>query len=323
MRLRKRPSRQPGKRICFVTDVHGSDRCFRKFINSATFYNADYLILGGDITGKTLVPIEHGPRGWRASFNEHSYVDMTQSELQQLEQLIRDAGQYPITGERDELLEWFSPEQRDETFRRVVVEGIRRWTEIVEQRLAGTDVKCFITPGNDDFWEVDGPLRDASRVEFVEGSCVRLDDEHEMITTGYSNVTPWHSPRELPEPELAERIGEMFDAVEDPAQLIAVLHPPPYGTELDRAPMIDAEFRVQTEGTGPKIGHVGSTAVRDFIMDAQPLLGLHGHVHESQAAQRLGRTLCLNPGSEYTAGSLTCAVVTLNGGTPQFQFTTG
>jgi uncharacterized protein len=166
-------------------------------------------------------------------------------------------------------------------------------------------------------------LQEAERVQFVEGRRVRLDEEHEMITTGYSNITPWRSPRELAEPDLAARIRAMFDEVEDPEHLIAVLHPPPYGTELDQAPLIDGEFKVLTEGAGVKVGAVGSTAVRDFILEAQPMLSLHGHVHESQGAQRLGRTLCINPGSEYTAGSLSCALVTLTGGLMDFQFTTG
>jgi Icc-related predicted phosphoesterase len=323
MRLRSRRSRGDSKRICFVTDVHGSERCFRKFLNTAKFYDAQYLILGGDITGKSLVPIEREGSGWRASFNEHDYRDMTDEEMQGVAQLIRDSGQYPIMGDRDELLALFAPERRDETFRTAVVDGIRRWTAIADERLAGTDVQCYVTPGNDDYWEIDEPLKAAERVRFVEGTRVRLDERHEMITTGYSNITPWHSPRELPEAELAERIKGMFAGVEDPEHLIAVLHPPPYGTELDQAPLIDGEFRVQTEGAAPKIGPVGSTAVRDFILESQPLLSLHGHVHESQGAQQLGRTLCLNPGSEYTAGSLSCAIVTLSDGRPEFQFTTG
>jgi Icc-related predicted phosphoesterase len=295
MRRRRRAPAGDQKRISFVTDVHGSERCFRKFLNTAKFYDAQYLILGGDITGKTLIPIEKGPTGWRASFNDHDYRDMTDDESKQVEQLIRDA----------------------------VVDGMRRWMDIADERLAGTDVQCYVTPGNDDFWEIDEPLRQAERVQFVEGRRVRLDEHHEMITTGYSNITPWRSPRELPEPELAERIRGMLAEVEDPASLIAVLHPPPYGTELDQAPLIDGEFRVQTENGGVKFGSVGSTAVRDFILDAQPKLALHGHVHESQGAQRLGRTLCINPGSEYTAGALACALVTLTGDSVEFQFTTG
>ena len=237
--------------------------------------------------------------------------------------MIRDAGQYPITGEHDELVELFAEERREETFRDAVVESIRRWMAIADERLDGTNVQCYVTPGNDDFWDIDEPLRAAERVRFVEGARVRLDDEHEMITTGFSNQTPWQTPRELPEDELGARIWKMFADVEDPAALIAVIHPPPYGTELDKAPAIDSEFRVQTENLTTKMGSVGSTAVRDFILEAQPLLSLHGHVHESQGAQRLGRTLCINPGSEYTAGALSCAIVTLTDGAPEYQFTSG
>ena len=115
----------------------------------------------------------------------------------------------------------------------------------------------------------------------------------------------------------------MFEQVEDPRHLVAVLHPPPYGTELDQAPAIDEEFRVQTEGLGTKMASVGSTAVRDFILEAQPLLGLHGHVHESRGAQQLGRTLCINPGVRVHGRAPSCALVTLTDTSAEFQFTTG
>src|SRR6266508_4565290 len=238
-------------RLCFVTDVHGSERCFKKFLNAGKFYDVQYLILGGDITGKTLVPIERSRGGWWARYNDHEYVDLTERE-------------------RDEL------------------------------------------------------VRTARSVEFVEGRCVRLDDKYELITTGYSNITPWHSPREEEEDQLARRIDAMFAEVEDPANLVAVLHCPPRGTELDQAPVVDSELRVKMSGGDVRMGPVGSTAVSDFIREHQPLLGLHGHVHESKAAQRLGRTLCLNPGSEYTAGILNCAIVTLyDEAEPEYQFTSG
>ena len=190
MRFGRRAANGAQKRISFVTDVHGSERCFRKFLNTAKFYDAQYLILGGDITGKTLVPIEKCRAGWRASFNDHDYRDMSDEEMRQVAQLIRDGGRYPIQGERDELVELFSEERRDQTFREAVVDGIRRWMDIADERLAGTDVECYVTPGNDDFWEIDEPLLQAERVQFVEGRRVRLDDHHEMITTGYSNITP-------------------------------------------------------------------------------------------------------------------------------------
>jgi Icc-related predicted phosphoesterase len=304
-------SRVEGTRLFFATDVHGSDRCFRKFLNAGKFYGVQHLILGGDITGKTLVPIEQTARGWSVNYGDRAYVDVDGEELERVEQLIRDNGQYPIRGERDELLSLADEGLREDSFRRVVVEGIERWMRLAEERLCGTGIRCFVTPGNDDFWEIDAPIEASDVVEFVEGRCVRLDEMHEMITTGYSNITPWDSPRELDEPALAERIEAMAAQVEDPANLVAVLHPPPYGTELDKAPAIDADFRIQTESGAPKLSSVGSTAVRDYLESRQPLLGLHGHVHESRAAEQLGRTLCLNPGSEYTEGTLCGAIVTL------------
>ena len=321
---RAKESRAKGARLFFATDVHGSDRCFRKFLNAGRFYGVEHLILGGDITGKSLVPIERTARGWSARYQDHAYVDLTDGERGELEQRIRDNGQYPILGERDELLGLADEKVREEAFTRVVVENISRWVELAETRLAGSGIRCFVTPGNDDFWEIDVPLESSDLVEFVEGRRVALDETHEMITTGYSNITPWQSPRELDEAALGERIEAMCEGVDDFTNLVAVLHPPPYGTDLDNAPAIDAGFRVQMQGGAPRLASVGSTAVRDFVEARQPLLGLHGHVHESRAAQRLGRTLCLNPGSEYTEGTLCGAIVELGDGEViSHQFVTG
>jgi uncharacterized protein len=322
--VRRARQRKRSARLCFVTDVHGSERCFKKFLNAGRFYDAQFLILGGDITGKTLVPIERVNGGWRARYGDHDYADLTERERTELEQLVRDQGQYPIVGPREELLELLSEDRRDQTFSHVVVAGMRRWMELAEERLAGTGIHCFVTPGNDDFWEIDDVIKSSAIVGFGEGRCIRLDEKHEMLTSGYSNITPWHSPRELDEDGLATRLDTMFAQVEDPENLIAVLHCPPYGSELDQAPMIDSQFRVKTSGGEPVMGPVGSTAVREFIETHQPLLGLHGHVHESKAAQHIGRTLCLNPGSEYTVGLLNCALVTLyEDGTLDYQFTSG
>jgi uncharacterized protein len=322
MRLRRHRD-DTGMRIFFATDIHGSERCFRKFLNAGKFYNADHLVLGGDITGKVLVPIIREPGGFRCDYNDRTYVDLTESERADLERLIRDNGQYPIVGEYDELKALTDETERERAFRRVVLDSIAHWVELAEDRLRGSGVRCFITPGNDDYTEVDDALQGSDVVEYVEGRCVALDDDHEMITTGYSNITPWRSPRELTEEELQRYVERMASSVAEPAHMIAVLHPPPFGTELDKAPEIDEEFRVQMEGGQPKMTSVGSTAVRAVLEEYQPLLGLHGHVHESRAAQRLGRTTCINPGSEYTTGTLLCAIVSVRGERVDYQFVAG
>lgn len=308
----ERRSRGPaGLRLFFATDVHGSERCFRKFLNAGRFYDVQHLILGGDITGKVLIPIVRTPRGWSAHYNDREYIDIGESERLELETRIRDNGQYPVVGERDELEALADEAHREQIFTRTVVESIGRWVELAEERLRGSGIRCFVTPGNDDFPEIDAPLMGSDVVEFVEGRCVRLDERHEMITTGYSNITPWASPRELDEEHLGARIEAMYAEVSDPANLVAVLHPPPYGTDLDKAPELSEDLVVRMEGGEPRLTSVGSTAVREFIERRQPLLGLHGHVHESKAASLLGSTLCLNPGSEYTQGTLCGALVAL------------
>ena len=270
--------------------------------------------MGGDITGKSIVPIERTPGGYAGSFNDHRYAGLTEHELHELTQRIRDAGQYPIVGERDELEALADETERERAFRRLMVTGIEGWVSLAEDRLRGTGVRCFITPGNDDYWEIDAPLGSSEVVEAPEGLCLRLDERHEMITTGYSNRTPWHTPRELDEDALAQRLEGMAMDCEDIANLVAVIHPPPFGSELDVAPALDPEFRIQTEGGAPKMTSVGSTAVRAFIEEQQPLVALHGHVHDSRAAQMLGRTLCVNPGSDYGAGTLCGSILELGDG---------
>ncbi|MDX6593250.1 MAG: uncharacterized protein QOJ13_2446 [Gaiellales bacterium] len=319
----RRPSTSE-TRIFFATDVHGSDVCFRKFINAGKFYGVSHLILGGDITGKAIVPVERRPGGWAVSFQDETHTGLTQSEAVAVEQRIRNAGLYPMRGERDELLALEDEEYRERVFVDLVVARIAEWVELAEERLRGTGIRCFITPGNDDFPEIDVPLSGSDIVEFVEGRCVRLSDEHEMITTGYSNVTPWNSPRELDEDALRARIERMYEEVTEPDSLVAVLHPPPVGTGLDQAPAIDEEFNVKFEAGGVIVIGVGSIAVREFIIERQPLIALHGHVHESQGSVQLGRTTCLNPGSEYNDGTLSGAIVTLaNREVASHQFVVG
>ena len=305
------PARERPTLIFFATDIHGSDVCFRKFLNAGKFYGATHLIIGGDITGKSLVPIRRRSDGWFAQFAGRDYACGTQRELEQLEQAIRDAGQYPYVADEDELRALAEDQSghRDDVFTRAVVAGMERWMRLADERLSGTEIQCYVTPGNDDFWEVDDVIRASERVQFVEGQCVRVNEHHEMITTGYSNFTPWKTEREVSEDDLAKRIDAMWTAVEDPLNAVAVIHVPPVDTPLDVAPELGPELNLKMEAGGIRMTHVGSSAVRSWIERAQPLLGLFGHVHESKAAMHVGRTLCVNPGSEYTTGVLAGALV--------------
>jgi Icc-related predicted phosphoesterase len=301
-------------RVFFATDIHGSDLCFKKFLNAGRFYGASHLIMGGDITGKSLVTIHEGPDGWTGHFREHEYACATDEELGRLVQAIRDAGQYPFVGSADEIDALADDAQRAEVFDRLVVDGMRRWMDLAEARLDGTGIQCYVTPGNDDFFTIDPVLRDAPAVHFVEGECVSLDGVHEMITTGYSNPTPWNTERELSEADMESRLEAMWAKVEDPQNAVAVIHAPPVNTALDEAPELGPDLSMQTGPGGLKMTHVGSAAVRAWVERAQPLCGLHGHVHESKATESIGRTLCVNPGSEYSEGVLAGSLIVLGEG---------
>lgn len=299
-------------RIFFTTDVHGSDRCFRKFINASKVYKADSLILGGDITGKLLVPIVERPDG---KFDVSLFgkdATIVKERLAETRKALQDAGQYSFVTTRDELAEIHADKSREErVFNEAMVSVLTSWVGLAQERLKGTGVKCYISPGNDDKFEIDSALLDSDHVVNPENRVVELDGGFEMITLGYANPTPWKSPREVSEERLGEMIESLASKVERPETAVYNLHVPPIDTELDKAPAVSADFNYVKEGLGIKFIHAGSTAVREAIERHAPLLGLHGHIHESKGFAKLGRTLCLNPGSEYSDGILRGVLVTL------------
>jgi uncharacterized protein len=300
-------------RLFFATDIHGSEFCFRKFLGAAKHYDVDHLVLGGDITGKFLVPITRTESGeYRCRYGDRDYSELGETGLQELKSAIRRFGAYPVVGTAEELAELADEERREEIFAELLYESLSDWVQLAEDRLDGTGRRLFVAPGNDDFLELDAALQGSQIVTFAENRCLKMDDSHEMITTGYSNPTPWETPRELSEDALGARIDGMLREVHDYENLIAVLHPPPYDSGIDGAPKINSDLEIQKEEFG-QVGTmaVGSHAVREFIEQRQPLVSLHGHVHEGRGVVNIGRTVCINPGSEYTEGILNGAIVEL------------
>ncbi|MDA4124548.1 MAG: metallophosphoesterase [Thaumarchaeota archaeon] len=312
-------------RLFFITDVHGSEKCFRKFLNAAKVYKADTLILGGDITGKVMVPIVENPDGTYTLrlFGEDSTIKG--SRLQETQKFLSDAGQYSFVATPSEVLEIQSDKAKEEkVFNEAMASVLRSWVLLLEERLKGTEIICYISPGNDDKFEIDSFLVDSGHLVNPENRIVELKNGFEMITLGYANPTPWKSPREVSEPELGRMIENLASKVQRPQTAIFNLHVPPINTELDRAPAVSKDFEYVKEGLGIKFIHVGSSAVRESIEKHAPMLGLHGHIHESKGFVRLGRTLCMNPGSEYADGMLRGALVNLaDGKVKEFLLTSG
>jgi Icc-related predicted phosphoesterase len=301
-------------RIYYASDVHGSEVCWRKFLNAGRFYRADALVMGGDIVGKAIVPIARregaaATARWRARDVELA----SDSEVEALKKEIRDAGFYPYEGTTEEL-EYLdgSDEGRAELFERVVRHEVDRWLAIADEK-HDPDVEVLVIAGNDDPWFVDDQLRTARSVTFCDRDVVDVG-EVELLSLSYANRTPWNSPRELDEPELLALIDELGEKLRDPEHAVFNLHVPPYGSGLDEAPRLDETLKPITRGGQVETGPVGSTGVREAIERYQPLLSLHGHIHESRGAHRIGRTLALNPGSEYGSGRIHGALVEIKKG---------
>ncbi|HEV2227210.1 MAG TPA: hypothetical protein VGR56_10460, partial [Nitrososphaerales archaeon] len=233
-------------RVYFITDVHGSNRCFKKFLNAASFYKADVIVLGGDITGKVMIPIvDQGDGTFRCSYQGSDLTLKSREEVEELRKKAADSGSYTVPMSPSEFKELeASPAKVTDVFRQVMVERLREWISLAEERLGKTTVKCFISPGNDDVFDIDPILDSSSYVLNPEGRVVDIDGGHEMITLGYTNHTPWNSPREVDEDVLAQKISAMADQVRDMKTAIFNIHVPPIDTLIDQAPQIDENLKV-------------------------------------------------------------------------------
>ena len=298
--------------IFFATDVHGSDICWKKFISAAKFYKAEVLILGGDMTGKAIVPIIHqGGDTYKAILLQQEFMLHGEAEVSDMAQKITSRGYYPYRTTPDEVAELGArPARVDELFAAEVLKRAGQWLAYADEKLAGAGIRCYVSPGNDDMFELDDLIRTSKHIQLVEGVVTQLDDHHEMISSGWSNVTPWRTFREEQEPALKKRYEAMLGKLKNPRQSIFNIHVPPYGSSLDEAPELTADLK--PKDAGRSLIPVGSRAVKEIIDQYQPLLGLHGHVHEGKGAVRLGKTLCINPGSMYEQGRLLGAVITLD-----------
>ena len=306
--------------------MHGSERCFKKFLNAGKFYNANVVMLAGDITGKMIVPIVKEPDGTYLSSYGGSEVRLkSEADVQDLEKTVRDWGYYPYRTEPKEMESLESDKKKlDELFTRLMVGTAERWVKMAEERLVNGGIKCFISPGNDDRREVDSALNSSKVLINPEEKVAQVDDDHEMITLGLTNHTPWKSPREVDEEVLAGRIHKLAGQIENIENCIFNLHCPPYGTIIDSAPKLDETLKPMMSGGQMIMAPAGSTAVRDAIRRYHPLVGLHGHIHESKGVAAIGRTKCFNPGSEYSEGVLRGLLIDLTEkGVKSYLFTSG
>ncbi|HXJ64572.1 MAG TPA: metallophosphoesterase [Actinomycetota bacterium] len=297
-------------KIFFVTDIHGSEICWRKFLNAGPFYGADVVIVGGDVTGKAMVPIVERGGHWEASLqDQHERLD-TEEDVRAFEVRVQNRGYYPIRVSDEEYRHMQEDEDAvDKRFKEVMLEGTERWIAMADDKLKGKVHRVVVCPANDDMFEIDPVLQSGHVVEFGGEAPLELEG-YEMVSFGWTNPTPWDTFRELPEEQLGERVDEIVAQVTDPGRTIFNFHAPPHGTGIDEAPALNADMSYMAGGRA--LRPVGSTSIRAAIQRVQPLLSLHGHIHESKGALRMGSTLVLNPGSSYEEGVLQGAIVTID-----------
>lgn len=298
-------------KLYFATDVHGSEICWKKFISAAKFYEVDVLILGGDMTGKAIIPIiAQGGDKYKVTLLEQESIIEGQEAVEKMVATIQNRGYYPYVTTPDEVNELSStPGKSDALFTDIVLATINRWMDYADSKLAGTGIRCYVCPGNDDVFEVDAAIAASKTVRSVEGDVIELDEHHEMVSSGWTNPTPWDTHREESDDDLLARIEAVIAKAKNPSRAVFNLHAPPYGSGLDEAPELTDDMRPAYAGRS--LVSVGSRAVLQVIDKYQPLLGLHGHIHEGKGTRKYKKTLCINPGSMYEQGVLHGAVVEL------------
>ncbi len=309
----------------YASDIHGSDMLWRKFINAAGFYGVEVLIMGGDIAGKAVVPIVRRNTSFYAPAvaGEQAF---TEDQLPALERRIRDLGQYPYRTTEDELAAVQHDRSAiDALFLQIMVETLERWLRLAEERLQAKGVRLYVMLGNDDEPALREVLARSPVVVDPEDRIIELGEGFQMLSCGFANPTPWHSPREMPEVELQRHLEYLAGQLEEPARSVFNLHVPPIQTAIDTAPVVDENLSPVIQGSSILMGPAGSIAVRAVIEQYQPLISLHGHIHESRGTARIGKTVCINPGSAYGEGVLHGALFELDKrkGLKRHQLTSG
>lgn len=294
---------------CYMcSDLHAANRTFRKLLNAIKLnvYETQVVLIAGDLTGKAIVPvIAQGGGRYYATFLDQEYHIETEAERQKVEQSISDIGYYPHVATQEEVDALRAdPEKMNALFRQHMLQRVGEWVELAEERIGKSGIQFYMMPGNDDDKGVDAIIARSSYVTNPVGKVINLDEYHEMISFDYANPTPWHTPREWSEEEYYEHIKASASQLKQVQRSVFMIHVPPYDSGLDTAPELDKDMRPRvTMGDVLRIP-VGSTGVRRAIQELQPLVSIHGHVHEAPGQGKIGRTTCFNAGSEANQGIL-------------------
>jgi Icc-related predicted phosphoesterase len=303
-------------RIVYGSDFHGSDVVFRKFLSASMQYKANLLIVGGDVTGKAMVPVIHQGHGrYTGSWFGKEETASTPQELEKLKKNISNVGFYPIVLEKEEPEDLENhPDKMAFRFETEMCQRVREWMTLAEEKLVPQNATLYFMAGNDDLTSIDQVVNEFPHIRNPDMTRFEIDGGYEIVGCSNANMTPWNCARDIEENELAGKLDILAGMIQHPEQTIAVLHVPPYDSGLDTCPELDKDLKIVTEGGQVVMKSAGSTAVKTFITNVQPMLSLHGHIHESPGHVRIRRTLAINAGSEYAEGIMKAAIINLENG---------
>ena len=299
--------------LYYASDIHGSDVLWRKFINAGKYYDAQVLVMGGDITGKAVVPVVDTGSGYRVQEVTGGQL-LDEDALPAVEKRVRDMGFYPYRLREDELEAIYADEAAvDEVFAKVMRDSLAAWLQLAETRLAGTGTRLYVMIGNDD----DVTLREvlaASKVAVdPEDQVVEIGEGFTMYSCGWTNRTPWNTPREMPEDEFEVHLEGHLVGLERPERAVFNFHCPPYGTGLDRAPLLDDTLKPIVRAGAVEIDLRGlhGGAPRHRAPPARPGPA-RPHPRIARCRAKLGKTLLHQHGQRVRRGRTARGLVTLD-----------
>lgn len=315
MIFKKQQTNQQITRILYASDFHGSEAFFRKYLSAALEYKANVLLTGGDLTGKAMIPIVYQGGGrYVGHLFGRKEEPSTPAELEHFKQTISNVGFYPIVLEPDEAAELEADKEKmGRRFEQEMCLRIRKWLELFVEKIAPHGIHLYFLPGNDDLYSIDAVIAEFEdyNVHNPDRRRYWIDESHELVGLSNANMTPWKCNRDTEESDLAKALDEIVGLLEHPENSVMVLHVPPYDSGIDVCPELDENLQIVHRGGQVLMKPVGSTAVREMIERVQPLLTLHGHIHEAPGHTRIGRTLAINAGSEYAEGIMKAAIINL------------
>ena len=294
-------------KIFYAADLHAGETAFRKFTNAGKFYNADIVINGGDFTGKMVVPIVENNGVFTCRYYGSTVKIKKASELPDLKKNLRDAGFYPYVIS-EEILNRLNVDDVERIIKEKQIEVLRQWIDLADKRFKKVNIPCIIIPGSMDAFYLDDLFNSGSYVQNGDGRIIEFNG-YEILSIGGGKPSVFKHPREFSEEELADKINELVKKVKDMNKCIFNIHVPPYDTDLDQGVLYDEELKPVLDGDSLATAPSGSKAVREAIEKYQPLLSLHGNVHESRGVTQIGRTICINAGTDYDQGMLRGALI--------------